>query len=253
MHLDAAGLRHGRGEGRILLRLDRVGSQILDVAPHDPQRHEWSARVLENAAERGTLRVNPIIYVEVSIAYRTIKGLERLMPGGVFRRDALPYKRTAGSRARRTYGTIPARAAAARRFRWRDLDNGVVEIQSDRCGPRNLDPRASRAPMHARGAGGESCASAPVTSGFPQCARNRTWNRSNSHSKGRQLLVRDRDQPPKIEWYEFLKIVPTTIRRSESQSSTHQRIFWCNANPRKVQHGYAVWRPYVIRSPSSCR
>lgn len=65
---------------------------ILDVATNDPRWCEWSAQALETAAERCTLVVNPIIYAEVSIAYKTIEDLERGLPPNVFRRDALPYE-----------------------------------------------------------------------------------------------------------------------------------------------------------------
>jgi predicted nucleic acid-binding protein len=65
---------------------------ILDVATNDPRWYEWSANALETAAERCTLVVNPIVYAEVSIGYKTIEDLERGLPSGVFRRDALPYE-----------------------------------------------------------------------------------------------------------------------------------------------------------------
>jgi predicted nucleic acid-binding protein len=65
---------------------------ILDVATNDPRWYEWSAQALETAAERCILVVNPIVYAEVSIGYETIEDLERALPPGVFRRDALPYE-----------------------------------------------------------------------------------------------------------------------------------------------------------------
>jgi len=65
---------------------------ILDVATNDSRWYDWSARALETAAERCTLVVNPIIYAEVSIGYKTIEDLEGALPHGVFRRDALPYE-----------------------------------------------------------------------------------------------------------------------------------------------------------------
>jgi predicted nucleic acid-binding protein len=65
---------------------------ILDVATNDPRWYEWSAQALETEAERSTLVVNPIIYAEVSIGYKTIEDLEQALPPGIFRRDALPYE-----------------------------------------------------------------------------------------------------------------------------------------------------------------
>ena len=65
---------------------------ILDVATNDPRWCDWSAQALETAAEHCTLVINPIIYAEVSMAYKTIEELERGLPRNVFRRDALPYE-----------------------------------------------------------------------------------------------------------------------------------------------------------------
>ena len=65
---------------------------ILDVATNDPRWLDWSARALESAADNCTLVVNPIIYAEVSIGYKTIEDLEQRLPASIFRRDALPYE-----------------------------------------------------------------------------------------------------------------------------------------------------------------
>jgi predicted nucleic acid-binding protein len=65
---------------------------ILDVATNDVRWYEWSAKALEAAAERSTLVVNPIVYAEVSIGYKTIEELEQSLPSSVFRREPLPYE-----------------------------------------------------------------------------------------------------------------------------------------------------------------
>jgi len=65
---------------------------ILDISTNDKQWFEWSAGALERAGDESTLVINPIIYAEVSIAYKTIEDLELALPPGAFRREALPYE-----------------------------------------------------------------------------------------------------------------------------------------------------------------
>jgi predicted nucleic acid-binding protein len=65
---------------------------ILDVSTNDKRWCEWSAAALEEAADESTLVINPIIYAELSIAYKKIEDIELALPRGTFRRDALPYE-----------------------------------------------------------------------------------------------------------------------------------------------------------------
>src|SRR5688572_14940420 len=65
---------------------------LLDVATDDPKWADWSSHALEQAAERNTLVINPVIYAEVSIAYRRIEDLELALPATLYRREALPYE-----------------------------------------------------------------------------------------------------------------------------------------------------------------
>lgn len=65
---------------------------LLDVATSDPKWADWSSSALEQAAEDSTLVINPIIYAEVSVAYRRIEELELALPPALFRREALPYE-----------------------------------------------------------------------------------------------------------------------------------------------------------------
>ncbi len=64
---------------------------ILDISTNDARWYDWSSAALEQAADDSTLVINPIIYAEVSIAYKRIEDLELALPPGTFRRDALPY------------------------------------------------------------------------------------------------------------------------------------------------------------------
>jgi predicted nucleic acid-binding protein len=65
---------------------------ILDISTNDKEWFEWSANALARAGDESTLVINPIIYAEVSVAYRRIEDLELALPAGTFRREALPYE-----------------------------------------------------------------------------------------------------------------------------------------------------------------
>jgi len=65
---------------------------LLDIVTNDPRWQRWSAAALEAAANEATLVVTPLIYAEVSIAYRKIEDVEAVLPSDVFRREALPYE-----------------------------------------------------------------------------------------------------------------------------------------------------------------
>ena len=47
---------------------------------------------MSRAADESTLAINPIIYAEVSIGFRTIEEIENLLSVADFRRLALPYE-----------------------------------------------------------------------------------------------------------------------------------------------------------------
>ena len=65
---------------------------ILDISTNDERWFAWSASALERAGDESSLVINPIIYAEVSIAYKRIEDLELALPPGTFRREALPYE-----------------------------------------------------------------------------------------------------------------------------------------------------------------
>jgi len=64
---------------------------LLDIATNDPNWGDWSARALAEAAEYATLVINPIIYAEVSIGYRTIEALDAALPTTLYQREPLPW------------------------------------------------------------------------------------------------------------------------------------------------------------------
>jgi predicted nucleic acid-binding protein len=65
---------------------------LLDIATNDPKWFRWSETALENAANESLLVLNPIVYAEVSVAYRRIEDLEVVLPPSIFRREQLPYE-----------------------------------------------------------------------------------------------------------------------------------------------------------------
>lgn len=64
---------------------------LVDVITRDPQWESWSRDALDHAVERSVLVVNPIVYGELSIGYRTIEELDAVLPGDLYRREPLPF------------------------------------------------------------------------------------------------------------------------------------------------------------------
>jgi predicted nucleic acid-binding protein len=64
---------------------------ILDVAESDPAWRAWSEAAIRQCLDEAILVVNPIIYAEVSVGYRTIEEVEAVLPADLYRREALPY------------------------------------------------------------------------------------------------------------------------------------------------------------------
>ena len=65
---------------------------ILDVVTEDPDWSEWSASALEKCADASILVINPVIYAEVSIGFKTIEELEDVLPPEYFRREPVPWE-----------------------------------------------------------------------------------------------------------------------------------------------------------------
>ncbi len=65
---------------------------ILDVVTEDEEWFDWSASMLERAAEQGPLAINPIVYAEVSIRFARIETLEDALPSDYFARTPLPWE-----------------------------------------------------------------------------------------------------------------------------------------------------------------
>ena len=63
---------------------------ILDVVQNDPRWAQWSQAQLDAASLRSALLINPIIYAELSIAYRRIEELEEMLSKGGFLVEQIP-------------------------------------------------------------------------------------------------------------------------------------------------------------------
>jgi predicted nucleic acid-binding protein len=64
---------------------------ILDVAQGDPRWSAWATGAIKRLLDVTVLVINPIVYAEVSIGYRTIEDVEVAMPADLYRREPLPY------------------------------------------------------------------------------------------------------------------------------------------------------------------
>jgi len=65
---------------------------LLDVFNSDPVWGEWSASRLAEVADRETLAINPLIYAEVSLNYRSEEELDTALPASFYVRLPLPYE-----------------------------------------------------------------------------------------------------------------------------------------------------------------
>ncbi|HCA59336.1 MAG TPA: DNA-binding protein [Blastocatellia bacterium] len=67
-------------------------SVLIDVLLRDEQWFEWSSSAMTAAGNEAQLVINPIIFAEASIRFRSIEDLEKALPISLFRRDPLPFE-----------------------------------------------------------------------------------------------------------------------------------------------------------------
>jgi predicted nucleic acid-binding protein len=65
---------------------------IIDVASEDAEWLDWSQWRLTEAAERGAVAINPIIYAEVAAGYDTIEALNDALPPEFYARVPVPWE-----------------------------------------------------------------------------------------------------------------------------------------------------------------
>jgi predicted nucleic acid-binding protein len=63
---------------------------LLDIFTEDTRWLDWSTGALADAANRGDIILNPVIYAEVSVSFERIEELEAVLPGEVFTCRAIP-------------------------------------------------------------------------------------------------------------------------------------------------------------------
>jgi len=70
-----------------------VDSNVLfDVLSDDAEWADWSAAMLTDAANRGPIVINPIVYAEVSVRYERIEDVDAALPEEYFVRQPLPWE-----------------------------------------------------------------------------------------------------------------------------------------------------------------
>lgn len=67
---------------------------LVDFLNQDAEWFDWSAFMLGEVAESGHVAINPIIYAEVSVDYKTIEDVETALPREYFVRLPLPWEAT---------------------------------------------------------------------------------------------------------------------------------------------------------------
>lgn len=65
---------------------------LIDITTDNPAWGSRSADALERVARGQLLLINPLIYAEVSVAFRRIEDLDAVLPAQVFQREELPWE-----------------------------------------------------------------------------------------------------------------------------------------------------------------
>jgi predicted nucleic acid-binding protein len=70
-----------------------VDSNVLfDYLSEDAEWNDWSGAMLSDAAHRGAIVINALIYAEVGIRYSRIEDLDEALPAEYFVRAPLPWE-----------------------------------------------------------------------------------------------------------------------------------------------------------------
>lgn len=70
-----------------------VDSNILiDIFNEDQQWFSWSSEIIAHYAEQSRFVINPIIYAEISVAFKKIEELEDALPPQYFNRESIPIE-----------------------------------------------------------------------------------------------------------------------------------------------------------------
>ena len=70
-----------------------VDSNVLfDFLTEDDEWFDWSAAMLEQASNTGTVAINQVIYAEVSVRYSTIEDVDKELAIDYFARLSIPWE-----------------------------------------------------------------------------------------------------------------------------------------------------------------
>src|SRR6188508_1734276 len=64
---------------------------LFDFLSQDADWSDWSAAMLADAAERGAIVINPIVFAELSVRYDRIEDLDAALPGDYVVRAPVPW------------------------------------------------------------------------------------------------------------------------------------------------------------------
>ena len=67
-------------------------SVLIDVLTRDESWFERSSEAVVSAMNDSAIVINPIIYAEVSLSFKKIGDLDKVLPVDLYRRDELPYE-----------------------------------------------------------------------------------------------------------------------------------------------------------------
>lgn len=65
---------------------------LLDCLDEGSEWEDWSASMIASASEAGVIVINPIVYAEVSVGFRSIDDLDDALPPDYFTRAPLPWE-----------------------------------------------------------------------------------------------------------------------------------------------------------------
>lgn len=75
------------------MALTLIDSNVLfDYFSDDDEWLDWSAAMIQQAADGGGVAINPIIYAEVSVRFETLEAVDLVLPPDYFVRATIPWE-----------------------------------------------------------------------------------------------------------------------------------------------------------------
>jgi predicted nucleic acid-binding protein len=65
---------------------------LFDYLSEDEEWADWSAAMLSEAANRGPIAINPIVFAEISVRFDAIEAVNEALPASYFLRVDLPWE-----------------------------------------------------------------------------------------------------------------------------------------------------------------